>query len=200
MAVIAVAPRTSAPGRLLTALSITGVIISMVIALRVATGWRPEFNLPFGHAAVAANGLSENRAAAIASQEAAAYLSATIGASHENGDGSTTAAVSVAGRPITFRDFGAVALTREHAQELVTSISTSVAFDQPRDFWVGTFEAPNAFSVSSGRYDGTAYVIVVFDDVSGKLLAASSGVRSPEQQARNQEPLPSYSDRLGAAR
>jgi hypothetical protein len=134
-----------------------------------------------------------------ATSAAADYLAATLGQAQANGDGSATGAVAGEDGPITLADMDSVGLKYFSAtQRAVTSISSGVSFEAPKNFWVASWERGAVSNVTTGKADGTAYVVVVIEDGTGKLLAADSGIRQPEEQARARGPLPSYEELFGA--
>lgn len=139
--------------------------------------------------------LQEAKALRLAESAARNYLESTTGTGHANTDGSSTAAISVDGRAMGFTEMERVDLRfAPNTRQMVTSISSGISLEAEYNLWVAAWEREGVFNVTTGAHDGTAYVVVVLEDGTGKVLSMSAGVRQPEQQARARGPLPAYEE------
>lgn len=169
-----------------------------LVVLAVAGGLRWDLNSlalagPKEH-------LSETAALSTAQAAAAGYIEATIGSDHTSQDGAHSPGVKTSAGPINLGQMVRVDLRFvPNAREVVAAIDSGASFERERDVWVASWERAGVYDVSSGTDDGTAYVVVVIEDGTGKLLAASSGVREAEKQARARGPLPSFGELFGVS-
>ncbi|MFN0094708.1 MAG: hypothetical protein ACKVVT_08010 [Dehalococcoidia bacterium] len=136
---------------------------------------------------------TEAQASALALTAAADYVAMTIGATITEDDGSVSTAVQADGRPIVLDAMTRVDLRFvPRVTKLVTSIDSGFRSHQPVDVWVASWERGAVTSDRVGWEEATAYVVVVIEDGTGKLLSAASGGRAPELQAVAREALPDF--------
>lgn len=125
--------------------------------------------------------LSEAHVVELAASAARAYFSDTIGGRHQNADGTTTGAATVDGQALAFDDMDLVDLRfASRAREMATSPTTKITLEAEYDLWSVVWERPGVFNVASGEQDGTAYLVVVLEDVTGKVVGMNAGIRQPE--------------------
>jgi hypothetical protein len=86
-----------------------------------------------------------------------------------------------------------------NARELVTSVTTAVSLPEEKDVWVVSWERGGVPNVTTGRADGTAHLVLVMDDETGRVTDAVAGIRQPEDQARKPGSAPSFDELLGDA-
>ena len=55
-------------------------------------------------------------------------------------------------------------------------------------------------NVTTGNADGPAYVVVIVEDGTGKILSSSAGVRQPDLQAMARGPWPAFDELFGRLR
>jgi hypothetical protein len=82
---------------------------------------------------------------------------------------------------------------------LVTSVTTAVSLPEEKDVWVVSWERGGVPNVTTGRADGTAHLVLVMDDETGRVTDAVAGIRQPEDQARKPGSAPSFDELLGDA-
>ena len=85
------------------------------------------------------------------------------------------------------------------AREIVTSVTTAVSLPAAQDVWVFAWELGGVANVTTGKRDGTAHLVLVMEDGTGKVRDAAAGVRQPEDQVRQCGPWPSFDELLGNA-
>lgn len=168
------------------------VLVVMAVTGTRLTGLVDRASSP---ASAAPGHLTGERALRLAESAAADYVRVTLGSEHSTGGSISPAINGPDGAPLRLAamervDFRFVANTRQVA----TSITSGVSFEEEKDFWVASWELGGVYNVTSGQPDGTAAVVVVVEDGTGKLLAAGAEVRQPDVQARAREPLPAFEE------
>ena len=190
--------------RTIIGVSVAGWLLGAGLAVSAVTGFNftgllGPANGPSEARAASGPKLSETQARQIADASASAYVAATIGTDHENGDGSTSPALRDGSGPLDFDGMTQVAFKfAGDSEKMVVSISSGFSWESPRNVWVASWERAGVFNVHTGKNDGTAYLDLVLDDESGRVLGAGTGVRQPDEQARSRGALPSYDDLFGA--
>lgn len=191
-------PRAQRLRASLVALSAAGWALAAGLALFALLGGSPGdiagLIAPSEEAHAGAH-FSDAKALEIAEDWASGYAADTIGSAHGNVDGSTTPAVAVEGRPLTLDDFQRVDFRFvPDTREMVTSIDSGISLPEAHDLWVVSWEREGVFNVHTGKDDGTANLVVVLEDGTGKVFGGGAGIRQPEVQARARGPLPSYDE------
>lgn len=133
--------------------------------------------------------LSALSAQGVAEDWARGYVDATIGQQ-----------VRLNGEMINFSDMVMVDRTfHPKARQLVTSVTTAISLHEEQDVWVVAWERDGVDNVTTGGADGTAYLVVVVADDSGKIENSAAGVRQPSEQARKSGAWPTFDELLGNA-
>jgi len=188
--------------RIVVALAVLGWVIAFAVPLALVSGLHTAWPGNWGSPATAAAGdqrLTEDEALHRAMAWAAGALKSTIGSAHSNVDGSSSEAVRVAGRPIELADMDLVDLRRvDGVTTAVVAIDVGVSLPEEKDIWVVSWERSGMANAATGRDDGTAYMVVVIEDRTEKVLASGSGVRQPELQARARGPFPAFEELFAA--
>jgi hypothetical protein len=107
--------------------------------------------------------------------------------------------VLVAGTPTTFDQMQRLDFRfLPGVESAVTSIDTAFSRGEKTNVWVASWERDGVFNPHTGLNDGTAYVVVVMEDGTGRVLSSSSGGRQPEVQAKARDPLPTFDEFMTA--
>jgi DNA-binding CsgD family transcriptional regulator len=107
--------------------------------------------------------------------------------------------VLVAGTPATFDQMQRLDFRfLPGVESAVTSIDTAFSRGEKTNVWVASWERDGVFNPHTGLNDGTAYVVVVMEDGTGRVLSSSSGGRQPEVQAKARDPLPTFDEFMTA--
>lgn len=169
-------------GRLKFAAATVLALVALVVAYFPATGLR---SLVSGADATESH-LEREDVMRQAEQWAAAYVAETIATQ-----------VSFQGKPISLANMDVVDLRFvPEVREMATSITSGFQRPAPEDVWIVSWERTGV-DEAVGKSDGTAYVVVVLRDGTGEVISAAAGTRSPEEQARAREPLPSFQELFG---
>lgn len=148
------------------------------------------FVRPLGEARASHSEFDRSQAVDVASGWAEAYVVETLGTQYK-----------VDSSPLALSDMKLVSAEfHANAQDLVTSVTSAVSLPAPASVWVVAWERDAMPNVTTGKSDGTAHVVIVMEDGTGKVRDALASIRQPEHQARARSgELPSFDELLGNA-